>query len=194
MSQGMVEFVLEGEFSEIEAAQVVFHTIFGTYKEDLTILEQITTLGTREQIGKKFQGMTTCNKSSTFKPIKLTKYSKLTCSNQTGLLATAYLQTTSVPVFSGYRVQNFKDDFFEQLGKRTGTTMSAKTIPQLTATLNEVLSELRKNLIEEDKKMNMGTVEWRKVEGMHPKTGGEVLNDVVMGRCKFFLGKEKRWK
>lgn len=183
---------MEGEFNSVEAAQVVFHGIFGTYKEDLSILEQITNLGTwntREQLGSKFQRMTMCKKSSIFRPVKLMAYSKLASANQTGLLATAYLQTTSVPVFSGRRIQNFRDDFFEQLGKRTGATMTAKTIPQMTAALTEVLAELRKLLIDNGKKLEVGTVEWRSMDGIDIKNGGRPLPDVVVGTGKFFLGK-----
>ncbi|KAG5866116.1 hypothetical protein JTB14_038093 [Gonioctena quinquepunctata] len=142
----------EGDKSKVlpvnnEASQIIFHCIFGTYKEDLTILEQITDLGTwntREYIGNEFKGMRTGGNSVNTKPPQLKYYSKLTAANQTGLLATTYQQVSSVPVFSGKRTQNYKEDFFEQLGRKTGTVSSVKTIPQITATLTEILPDLRK--------------------------------------------------
>lgn len=39
-------WTLEGNVNENEARQIVYHSVFGTYKEDLTILSQITDQGT----------------------------------------------------------------------------------------------------------------------------------------------------
>lgn len=120
----------------------------------------------------------------------MTHYSKLTSANMTGLLATIYQQVSSLPCFSGYRVQNFTDDFFESISKHSNTAVSAKTLTQQTAIMTEILVELRDKLIRNGKKMEMGTVNWRKVNGMDLFKGGEeILNMVVEGRCKFFLGK-----
>ncbi|KAG5858431.1 hypothetical protein JTB14_038094 [Gonioctena quinquepunctata] len=41
-----VKWELEGDYTDNEASQIIFHCIFGTNKEDPTILEQITDLGT----------------------------------------------------------------------------------------------------------------------------------------------------
>jgi len=187
-----LEFVYEGNLTPVEAKQVFFHAIFGTYKEDLTILEQITDLGTwntREQIGTSFQKMTTSGKYTRFVPVKMRKYSKLAAANQTGLLATSYLQVCSVPVFSGQRSQHFTDDFFEQIGKGAGMTSTAKTIPQITAALTTILSDLRQHLINNGKKLEIGTVQWRSMGDIDIVDGGSVLNETIEGRCKFFLGR-----
>lgn len=107
-----ITWEMEGSFTADEAQQVLFHTIFGTYKEDLSILEQITGLGswnTREEFKDKFQKMSTCGKSVKFKPLTLNMYSKLASANQTSLLATSYLQLCSIPVFSGVRKQHFTE-------------------------------------------------------------------------------------
>lgn len=71
-----ISFELEGDFTSVEAQQIIFHCIFGTHKEDLSILERITKLGiwnTREKFGKKFIKMTMCDSSINFYPITLSK-------------------------------------------------------------------------------------------------------------------------
>ncbi|GLV38107.1 hypothetical protein CBL_10074 [Carabus blaptoides fortunei] len=42
-----MQWVIEGSYTTEQAAEVAFHSIFGTYKEDLTILEHITNSATR---------------------------------------------------------------------------------------------------------------------------------------------------
>ena len=124
-----------------------------------------------------------------FKLITMHHYSKLSAANQTGLLASAYSQTCSVPVFSGVRNQQYSADFFEQLNKRTGITLATKTIPQLTLAPTEILNELRQVLMSKGNKQTIGTVVWSKCNGIDPVTGGTVDRDfIVEGRCKFFLG------
>lgn len=115
--------MFEGEVNEQDAAQVIYHCMFGTYKEDLSILEQITncaTWYTREQLGKRFQKMTTIGKSVKTQLIIQKMYSKMSSANQTDFLASAYLQTVAVPIFSGYRTQTIGEDFFENVLKDRG--------------------------------------------------------------------------
>jgi hypothetical protein len=86
----MDDIIMAGEFTQQEAAQILYHCIFGTYKEDLGVLAQITncaTWYTRQEIGKKFQGAGTTRKAVRIQPIRQVYYSKLTSANQTGLLA-----------------------------------------------------------------------------------------------------------
>lgn len=187
-----IQLEMEGNFTRDEAQQVLFHTIFGTYKEDLSVLGQITGLGnwnTREEFGDKFQKMSTGGKSVKFTPIPLLYYSKLASANQTSLLATSYLQVCSITVFSGRRKQNFTEVFLEQISKRSGAISSAKTIPHIIATLTELLSSLSQKLIGGGKRLSMGTVTWRSMEDINIEAGGSELNFEAEGTCKFFLGK-----
>jgi hypothetical protein len=82
--------------------------MFGTFTEDLGILEQIINCGrwvTREEIENKFRKITACNKLVQFPLNKKAYYSKLAPANLTGLLVSSYLQSVSVPVLNVYRVQ-----------------------------------------------------------------------------------------
>lgn len=113
--------MLHGEFSQQEAAQIMYHSIFGTIKDDLGILSQITncaTWYTREDLGKKSKGAGTTMREVKISPIKQVYYSKLASANQTGILSAAYLQNSSVPVFSGNRTATFTEEFSESIGKR----------------------------------------------------------------------------
>ncbi|KAK9880152.1 hypothetical protein WA026_010022, partial [Henosepilachna vigintioctopunctata] len=182
---------IEGEMTESMARQILFHSIFGTFKEDLSILKQITDLGTwntREEMGGSFKKMTTCGKSVQVFPVALKYYSKLSSANMSGLLSSSYSQVSSLPVFSGARTQTFSDDFFEQLNKRSGTISLSKTIPQLTSTLVEILTELKEKLASQNKRLELGTVKWRKIDGMDPVEGGEEIDTVFVGTGKFFWG------
>lgn len=115
---------ISGTFTEETAGQVVFHSIFGTYKEDFGILSTITNVAnwqTREQIGKGFtKGEHHDGRCAVKLPI-LSYYSKMSCANQSGLLTGVYNQVVGVPSFSGRRVQLFGNDFFEHLEKKVLT-------------------------------------------------------------------------
>jgi hypothetical protein len=61
-----LEIKMEGNYKEQEAKHVIYHAVFGMYKEDLSILSQITgctTWYTREELRKWFQKMTTHQRS-----------------------------------------------------------------------------------------------------------------------------------
>jgi hypothetical protein len=117
----MDNITLIGDFTQQEASQILYHCIFGTYKEDLGVLAQITncsTWYTREDLGRKFQGVGTSKKEVAFKPIQQILYSKLSSANQTGMLSSSYLQNSSIPVFSGQRQATFSNEFFESINWR----------------------------------------------------------------------------
>lgn len=70
------------------AAQVFFHDTFGTYKEDLSILRQITTMDkwkTRRELGEFMKSFGSVKTVLTFTPPKFRLFSKLSSANQTGL-------------------------------------------------------------------------------------------------------------
>ncbi|KAL1492976.1 hypothetical protein ABEB36_011129 [Hypothenemus hampei] len=178
----LTEFVLEGAFNSVEAQQVLFHSIFGTEIEDLSILEQMTALdtwNTRKQFGDKFQKMTTCGSSTKFHPVRVIKYSNLASGPQSDLLATAYLQTLAVPVMGGLRNKHFTHAFFEQMSSRTRSSMVPKTIPQITLTLTNIWAQLTKNLLEAGGEIHCGMSKWRLTAGMDIVNGGPEVDDVL---------------
>lgn len=76
------KFNLEMDGTEEQAAQIVFHTIFGTFKEDLGVLKSITSVGnwsTRQELGKAFAKSKEAVRSFNLPSLKY--YSKLCSAN-----------------------------------------------------------------------------------------------------------------
>lgn len=72
-----LKFWMQGELTQEKASQIAFHCIFGTYKEDLSLLSFMTnqaTWYTREEFGKCFLQMTNVGKSVEFKLPELRYY------------------------------------------------------------------------------------------------------------------------
>lgn len=116
-----IERVIERTFTGAEERQVLFHTIFMTYKEDLGILKQITEQGTwftRQELKNNLQKMSTCDKQQKFAPIKLTRHYKLASANQTGLISSSHQQVWSIPVFRGRRRQTSSENFLNRSGRK----------------------------------------------------------------------------
>jgi hypothetical protein len=161
----ITNLTLIGDFTDTMAGQIIYHCIFGTYKEDLGVLEQITNCGrwyTREELGKKFQGAGESKKAVVANIVRQTFYSKLSSANQSGLLS-SYLQVSSVPVFSGKRVQTFGEEFFESIGRKTGLASGGKTIEQLNSAIKSLFNEVKEEVDKRGEKLDMGTVEWRSI-------------------------------
>lgn len=85
-------WTIQGTMTEEVASQILYHSIFGTYKEDLSILSQITRTGnwyTREEMGNSFRNMTGGGAVQLKPPIQV-MYAKMSCANQTGMLSGVY--------------------------------------------------------------------------------------------------------
>lgn len=185
------KYKLQGIFSESVAAQIVYHSTFGTYKEDLSLLEWATSekkWATRKDIGADFQKMTTCGEVRTFTPITNLKYSKLAAGSQTSLLASNFQQICTAPCFSGRRKQKFVSEFFKQLGKQQGTVTIGGSIVQLTAALHQTVEYLKQHVLENTGKLEIGVTEWRDAVAM-TLDGGAELDETPEYSGKMFLGR-----
>ncbi|KAJ2941449.1 hypothetical protein O0L34_g3666 [Tuta absoluta] len=181
--------------SEEMAQQVLFHAIFGTFKEDFGILEQITynqTWFTREEIGQRFRSPLT-GTSKTVNLIKMRYYSKMSCANQSGLLTGVYNQVSTVPCFSGKRQQFFSSEFFEYMERREAATASAKSLVQIIQSLTSTLKDLQQMVRDKNGLLAMGTTSWRDMETLKiDEHGTEVAGLVLRGNGKMFLGRPLR--
>lgn len=77
------KFNIEIDGTEEQASQIVFYTIFGTFKEDLGVLKSITSVGnwsTRQELGKAFSKSKELVRSFSLPVLKF--YSKLCSANQ----------------------------------------------------------------------------------------------------------------
>lgn len=110
------KFNLEMDGTEEQASQIVFHTIFGTFKEDLGVLRSITSVGnwsTRQELGKAFTKSKEVVRS--FSLPSLRYYSKLCSANQSEFHTSNVGQVASVPCFSVVRRVTFGEDFYEHM-------------------------------------------------------------------------------
>lgn len=109
LQSSLQKFNLEMDGTEEQAAQIVFHTIFGTFKEDLGVLKTITNIGTwntRQELGKAFAKSKETVR--TFSLPQLKYYSKLCSANQSEFHTSNVGQVSSVPCFSGTKKSEFR--------------------------------------------------------------------------------------
>lgn len=187
-----IKFTLCGEMEEEMAAQIVFHSIFGTYKEDLSILSQITDIAswyTREEMGPCFRKQGTTEHITKVTLPKIRYYSKMSCANQTGLLSGVYNQVATVPCFSGLRVHRFDAQFFEHIEKKRIMGATGKTVSQIVNILTTTLEELHDGLKKDNGKVQMGTTNWRDMNSLELGKPGDEVHVKLEGQGKMFLGR-----
>nr|QMP82211.1 nucleocapsid protein [Coleopteran orthomyxo-related virus OKIAV184] len=190
---------INGDMEDTQAAQIVFHSLFGTFGEDLGILEQITESQrwyTREELGSAFKQSSSEGISRSFNLIKMKCYSKLASSNQNTALAGVYEQVTYIPVFSGFRDHKFSDDFFDHIQKQTVKQTTGKTIAQIETALSEILLDLRKMAQDGHLDRVWGTVNWFDMKTVSTNSSkdqkGSMPGFLVQARNKFFMSKSSR--
>lgn len=187
--------MMNGTMEAEQAQKIVFHAMFGTYKEDLGILEQITTVGkwfTREELGSCFINPKGKHTPVTFRLPTVTHYSKMSCANQTGLLTGVYNQVATSPCFSGQRVHIYDQDFFEHIEKRKVIGSIGKTLPQIIAHLTSTLEELHDHLKQKNGKLEMGTTSWKVLSSLTLDADGPDTTAVIVGKGKKFLGRRMK--
>nr|QPL15318.1 nucleoprotein [Raphidiopteran orthomyxo-related virus OKIAV180] len=188
------EWTLNGKFDSHQAGQIVFHSVFGTYKEDLGILSEITDYrspwATRENMGSSFQKQNTEGRQIKYTKIGLRYWAKLAGASQTGLLAANYSQDSSLPVFSGSRRISFPTDFFEHMRRSSAPSTQGKSITQLTSSLLDVLYGLMDNITKEGSTVEMGTTKWFDVASLTNLGFTEATDFVAIGSNRFFLGRD----
>lgn len=154
---------INGKMNDVHASQIVFHSIFGTYSEDMGVLSEITNVGkwcTREELGKSFQSMGDSSTTRTFSLPKFSIYSKLSSANQNTSLAGVYEQVTYAPVFVGFRQHSFSPEFLNYMQKTTSIQKSGKTISEIVSALSEINQELQNAAREGNLDGLWGTVHW----------------------------------
>nr|AVR52570.1 NP [Photinus pyralis orthomyxo-like virus 2] len=185
------KWIMEGDFKEEVAGQVCFHGIFGTYKEDLGVLEQITDRSRwykRSEIGSQFRKATNTGKAVTFLLPKLKYYSKLSAANQSGLLANTSSQISCIPCFSGKRLGSFSAAFFAYMSRRNVQQTGGKTIPQLISSLSSILQGLLSVLGESGGNLELGTTNWFSMETLDLNKPGTSTDFVARTSGRYFLG------
>ncbi len=186
-------FVMQGNMNSDQAQQIAFHSIFGTYKEDLSLLSAVTekaVWNTRTELGNSMQQMGTSGKKVAFKYPQFKYFSRMSSANVTGLLTSTSNQLTSKTVFSGKRNKVFSEDFFAQLRKDTIITAAAsKSLQSLAANFRVIKLKLLDQIEKQGRQMVVGTVDWYPITQVNDeKPAGPVFVPPVTG--KLFLARE----
>jgi hypothetical protein len=179
------KFTINGHMEPEKASQIVFHGIFGSYKEDLSILSQTTDISlwyTKEEMGPCFRQQDKSDQVTKIQLPKLKYYSK-TFFNQTGHLSKEYNQVATVPCFSGYRVQKFNFNSFEHLEKKRimSDRKSLSGIIRILVTTLEELHDPKK-----EGGIDMGTTNWIDMTTLGLNTPGEKITLKLKGHGKMF--------
>lgn len=171
----------------------MFHAIFGTYKEDLGVLGQLTDTDTahwytREEMGAGFK-----KTKKQLVPVKLPSlryYSKLCSANQTGFLKGVYTQFHSVPCMSGKRETTVSDSFVEHMRRKTNIEKRSSTLQEITIHLGVEIDEVLTKIQDNGKVIHSGTKNWQDMQTLAiDATGAEVTNLMVKSTGRFFLGR-----
>lgn len=171
-----MDFKLQGKATTTQAIQIVYHCIFGTFKEDLSVLKEITnesTWQTREKMAKVFVNR---------------YYSQVSADYQNRVSATSYQQICCSPVFSGRRIQHYNDDFFARLGRTARETGMGCIIINRTVYLANILHELKEMSLNNGKRIEIGVTKWIRVEGMTASGGVEDPKLSLNATGEFFMG------
>lgn len=185
---------MQGSMTEEIASQILYHSIFATYKEDLSILSQITRTGnwyTREEMGKSFRNITGGSATILRPPIQVV-YAKMSCANQTGLLSGVYNQVSCLPCFSGPRIQNFGEDFFDHIEKRRVIGSGRKSLQQIITGLTTTLEEVHLQLRKDGGRIKMDTAAWRSIDSLGVGEPGEELSLEIVRSGKMSMGRNKK--
>jgi len=194
-----IKFTLSGSFSTEEAAQIIFHCWWGTYKEDLSILSQITSQNNwykRDHFGKKFQKMNSgIGRTTNIGLMTIRQFAKLSSANQTSLLTQGSKQIASIPVFGGVRERKFSEDFFKYMAEQSPIGTNSVNLQSIQADLSKISEELNRKLLERGGAQDAGTVMWIDYElnnsleiykGLRKPTFNPNFKPIE--RCIYFLG------
>lgn len=170
-----LKFRMRSGSDQLKTSEVVFHAMFGTYLDNLNILEQITSKAkwhTRKEVNSVFQKRGE-KEQLTFTPITFKYVSKMAQSLMTKSLGNIDPMSIGRPSFTGFRKRNFTQEFLTYIttGKSALNFTSEPT--QLQYALKKLKDEL---LTEKDKLMKAGTSKWEKKDknGVWEKVDFEV--------------------
>lgn len=146
------QWELSGDFTEEEASQIVYHSMFGTFTEDFGVLSQTTNCSKwkkRSEYGSHFRSQQTSSGVVKFQPIKQIFYSKLIQTKfDFGVRSPGWnlqYQCTSAPVFSGRTIRPVDPRLFYGMNESLAVTSDAEVFHILSETLERVRKQVNKD-------------------------------------------------
>lgn len=180
---------IETAMDDVSAAQVVYHSIFGTQNEDLGVLQAVTNVKSpwklRSEIADKFRSQGKAKKAINLPQQVL--YAKMAQANMTGMLTESAFQIRSKQVFAGKRVVNYIDAFYKHMSSDAPQSIQGgMTLHALAAFYRSLKVELMTK--KEDNPIH-GTVEWREMAGLTANTQVAISPIVVRESGRYFCGR-----
>lgn len=177
-------------FQRLGASQVVFHTIFGTFKEDFGILRDLTSVGdwkTRQDIGKGFSKTKDTSRKITLPKMKY--YAKLCSSNQSDFHTSNVGQVASATCFSGARRVRFGNDFYMHMSRDKSHARTAKTMNNIISIWSSYITEILTRLKNSNDMLNYGTKKWCEMASLKIGKDGMETDQTFDTTGNYFLTK-----
>ena len=169
------------ETSSVKSSEIFFHSIFGTYVEDLGILSTITNISnwhTRSEMSDVFKkGENVEFTAPTFKLV-----SRLISACGTQLMNCPGKMLIGKPVFSGKRKRCFSGELMIALTSNTSTSFNC-SVPSL----QEALKNAIKAALAMDQQADFKTTEWFDATKVTLGTWGELSGVAVKESDVFFF-------
>lgn len=170
-----LKFTMRSGADSLKTSEVVFHAMFGTYLENLNVLEKITTKAkwhTRKEVNSVFQKRGEQAKVA-FKPITFKYVSKMAQSLMTKSLGNIDPMSVGRPSFTGFRKRTFTQEFLTYITTGRSALNFTSEPTQLQYALKKLKDEL---LTEKDKLLTAGTSKWevKRPSGLWEKCEFEV--------------------
>nr|QMP82317.1 nucleocapsid protein [Hemipteran orthomyxo-related virus OKIAV188] len=148
-------------------AQVLFHTVWGSYGEDFGILGIITNCNDwkkRSEFGDAMKKDRSGLVSVRIEPIKFKYFSKLVSGNVSNLSSGQRGQVTSIPSFSGWREMKYSKELVQSLQQQgSGTSFRRDFTGVVERVSEEIVKVLEGRSNQEDQ--NWGNTQWKGVIG-----------------------------
>lgn len=157
-----VKFIIRSNSDTVKTSQVIFHAMFGTYLDDLSICSGITSY-----TGKWFQrkdlnpvfAQRGAAPQITLTPIYFKKVSKMAQALLTKSLGNVDPVTTCRPSFSGHRTRTFTAEFVNYLKTGKASQNYSSDPVQLQYALKKTKDQILEDL-NNVKIMKAGTTHW----------------------------------
>lgn len=169
--------------------QIVFHSIWGSHWENLSILQYMTGVEfkTRRELGSAFRGKGSSTTEVTFKPIKILRYAKLSQALPTDYTTGGQQQIINKVVFAGKRTCELGPAMLNELKRhRAGITQ-----PMGGTSLFNFLSNYRNNVYKRARSegfIQQGVVDWKSTTGLTFTQDGNVVEGPPRMVPKLFMG------
>lgn len=169
------QFKMRSGADSLKTSEVVFHAMFGTYLDNLNVLERITTKAkwhSRKELNNVFIKRAS-QAAVTFTPITFRMVSKMAQALLTKSLGNVDPMAVSRPSFTGFRKRHFSQEFLTYLT----TGRSALNFSSEPTQLQYALKKLKDELLREKEKLKeCGTSKWE----IREATGEWVAKDEVV--------------